>query len=156
MHLNVNKDYRLGLFLLGFTAIVSVVANRASGADDVAAGMITLNDNGGWSCFEDERAIVDAAHNQLLVSSVDNGSGTGGAERSGDIDVATLNLADMTVERFVLQPSLAADDHSSAAIIVRPDGRYLAMYGTHAAGGEAGQRWRDRLSTDTGAGPGWE
>lgn len=155
MHWTTSTIFRSCISTLGLAVIGWTLTSGARGADDVAAGMLTLNDNGGWSWFEDERAIVDAVHDQLLVSSVANGNGTDGAERSGDIDVATLNLADMSVERFVLQPALAADDHNSAALIVRPDGRYLATYGTHAAGGESGQQSRYRVSTDPGDSSTW-
>src|SRR4051794_24990813 len=44
-------------------------------ANDVAGTLYTLNDNGGWSWFEDERAIVDTAANKIIFSSVANGSG---------------------------------------------------------------------------------
>ena len=147
--------HRLYLILVGLAAIVLLGAEPSRAADDVVSGMITLNDNGGWSWFEDERAIIDAANNKLLVSSVANGSGTGGAERSGDVDVTTLNLTNNQVDRFVLQPGLQADDHNSAGLIIRPDGRYLAMFGTHASGGEAGQQSRYRISTNPGDSSSW-
>lgn len=109
--------------------------------------MIVINHNGAWSWFEDERAIVDIAGGKLLVSSVANAGGTGGATRNGDIDLVTLDLTSEVTSRFVLHAALQADDHNSAAIIQRPDGRYLAMYGMHVAGGEAGQQSYYRIST---------
>ncbi|MAT71772.1 MAG: hypothetical protein CMJ58_19870 [Planctomycetaceae bacterium] len=112
----------------------------AFGADNVVAKPIVLNDNGAWSWFEDERAVVDAASGQLLVSSVADSAGAGGAGRNGDIDLAALNMATGAVERFVLHAALEDDDHNSASIWVRPDGRYLAMYARH--GGDPLSRYR--------------
>ena len=44
--------------------------------------MIVLNDNGAWSWFEDERAVVDPATGTLLVSSVASATGDGGVAAS--------------------------------------------------------------------------
>src|SRR3954447_24712949 len=96
---------------------VSVVANLLQGVavladNDVAGNMITLNDNGGWSWFEDERATVDATagtSGKIIVSSAANGSGTGGAARSGDIEVVSLDLGTSALTRFTLHDALQAD-----------------------------------------------
>ena len=101
---------------------------------------IVLNDNGAWSWFEDERAIVDVAGGKLLVSSVASADGTGGVTRQGNVEVVAYDLATGHVERAVLHPHLQADDHDSAALYVRPDGRYVAMYSKHAT--DSLSRWR--------------
>lgn len=145
----------------GFVSSVATLAvflcasTNTLGADDVPAGMVLLNDNGAWSWFQDERAIVDAANGKILVSSVGNSSGTGGTARNGDIDLATLDLNSMAVSQFQLHNALQADDHNSAALIVRPDGHYLAMYGMHVAGGENGQQSFYRISTNPGDPSSW-
>lgn len=134
----------------GSTAVLALqllLPSIASASDDVVGNMVVVNDNGAWSWFEDERAIVDTDNGKLLVGSVANAGGSGGAARNGDIDIATLDLASSATNRFTLHPALQADDHNSAAIILRPDGRYLAMYGMHVAGGEAGQQSYYRIST---------
>lgn len=113
---------------------------RAEASDNVAGNLITVNDNGAWSWFEDARAIIDAAAGKIVVSSVANSSGAGGTARHGDIDVASLDLATGVSSRFVLHDSLQADDHNSAALWIRPDGRYLSMYGGHVA--DNFSRWR--------------
>jgi hypothetical protein len=116
--------------------------------------MILINDNGAWSWFEDERAIVDltaGTAGKLLVSSVGSSAGSGGAARNGDIDVATVDLATSAVSRFTLHESLEADDHDSAALWRRNDGRYLAMYSRH--GGDAITRYR--ISTNPGDTADW-
>lgn len=105
----------------------------AYGVNAVAAEPILLNNNGAWSWFEDERAIIDVAGGKLLVSSVADSSGSGGANRSGDIDVVSLDIATGQVESFVLNHGLEDDDHNSAALYLRPDGRYVAMYSKHGS-----------------------
>ncbi len=121
----------------------------AFAVDDVAGNMILINDNGGWSWFEDERAIIDSsagAAGKLIVSSVGNSAGSGGAARSGDVDIAAVDLATSAVSRFTLKAGFQADDHDSAALWRRTDGRYLALYSKH--GGE--QVTRYRISTNPG------
>jgi hypothetical protein len=132
-----------------------LLACEAAAADDVPTGMVVVNDNGAWSWFEDERAIVDATNGKLLVSSVANANGTGGSARNGDVDLSTLDLTTMTASTFVLHTALQADDHNSAALITRPDGKYLAMYGMHVAGGEAGQQSYYRIATNPGDSSSW-
>src|SRR3989304_1781479 len=143
--------------LIGLVCTAGLVAapSGVRGADDVPAGMILFNDNGAWSWFEDERAIVDAVNGKILVSSVGNASGSGGSARSGDIDLATLDLAGMSVSPFLLHDALQADDHNSAALLIPPDGRHLAMYGMHVAGGEAGQQSYYRISANPGDASSW-
>ncbi len=114
--------------------LIVLVLNRDSAAVNDAAGrLIVWNDNGGWSWFEDERAIVDSQADSTIVSSVANGSGTLGHQRKGDIDVAAYSWTDDTVRRHVIAAQFEQDDHDSAALWMRPDGRYLAMYSKHSS-----------------------
>ena len=101
---------------------------------------VVLNDNGGWSWFEDERAVVDPETGTLLVSSVASAGGSGGSARNGNVEVVAYDLATRTAVRTVLHAGLEADDHDSAALYVRADGRYVAMYSRHSADGLS--RWR--------------
>jgi len=114
--------------------------------DDVHGHLLNFQDNGAWSWFEDERAIVDPLRGRLLVASCADSSGAGGAARGGDIDVAWLDLSAGRFGAFELRDRLQGDDHNSPALLVRPDGRYLAVYGTH--GGSRLTRWR--VSTNPG------
>jgi hypothetical protein len=114
--------------------------------------VIVFNDNGAWSWFEDERAVVDQATGTLLVSSVADADGTGGADRDGNVEIASYELATGTVTRTVLHPHLEADDHDSAALYVRPDGRYVAMYSSHVS--DPYSRWR--ISRNPGNIATWE
>ena len=120
--------------------------SRCAATNDVAGELLVFNDNGAWSWFEDERAIVDLSAGKILVSSVANGSGTGGAGRNGDVDIAALDIASGAVSRFTLSENLQADDHNSAALWIRPDGRYLAVYARHGSDNLT----RYRISTNPG------
>jgi hypothetical protein len=111
--------------------LTSATTLWAEEVNRVAGDLITLNTNGAWSWYMDERVIVDTVGGNLLASSVADASGTGAAARDGDIDIASYNLAGGPVQNFVLHDNLQADDHNGAAILVRPDGRYLTAYTRH-------------------------
>jgi len=118
----------LGLVLL---AVVSAV-----GAADK---IIVFNDNGGWCWFQDERVI--ARGDLLLIGSVADKSGTGGAERDGNIEVVIYDVSRGTAARQILAPGLQpADDHNAPAFLTLPDERTLAVYSRH--GNDQLMRWR--------------
>jgi ubiquinone/menaquinone biosynthesis C-methylase UbiE len=143
--------YRTSACELAIAAMLLIGATCAA-ADDVGGKLVVFNDNGAWSWFEDERAIVDRAAGRIIVSSVANQSGTGGEERTGDIEVAALGLATGAVERFTLSDALEADDHDSAALWRRPDGRYLAVYSKHSKD----RLTRYRISKEVGSISRWD
>lgn len=126
------------------TAAVLLCVSPASAVDDVAGSLFTLTNtssapNGVWSWFEDERAIVDNSdpgNPRLLVSSVSAGS----APENGDIDLLWRDLNTGVQGSYELHNQLQQDDHNSAALYIRPDGRYLAMYSEH--GSDPLTRWR--------------
>lgn len=141
---------------IAFAAILAIGAliadwDDAQAADQVAAPLLMVNDNGGWSWFEDERAIVDLAAGKLLVGSIANGAGAGGAARNGDVETVGIDLTTHAVSRFTLKDAFAADDHNSPALYRRTDGRYVAMYATHGADNLS--RWR--VSSNPGDASAW-
>ncbi|MBI9018295.1 MAG: BNR-4 repeat-containing protein [Phycisphaerae bacterium] len=101
-----------------------------------------INDNSAWCWYEDERVIID--NGKLLIGSVADNNGTDGAVRNGNIEVAAFDFATGNVEKFVLNANLQADDHDSPALLVRPDGRYLAVYSKHGSDNYS----RYRISTN--------
>ena len=101
---------------------------------------LLLNNNGAWCWFQDERALIDPANNTMLVGSVAAPEGPGGAERGGNIEVAVLDLATGRSRVHVLHGRLESDDHNAPAILIRPDGRYVAMYAKHKTDNYS--RWR--------------
>jgi hypothetical protein len=116
-------------FLVCLAASIPVAQ---SAADQVAGDLIVFNDNGAWSWFEGERVIFDSNRGKLLLSSVANSHGPHGVSRSGDVDVVSYDLSSRTTQRLTLSNNLQEDDHDSAALLILPDGRYLASYSKHA------------------------
>jgi hypothetical protein len=111
--------------------VLGMTARRASAADHVAGNLILFNDNGAWCWYQDERALVDQNAGTLLVASVAAAEGTDGKDRGGDVDLVKYDLNRGTASRVVLHHNFSQDDHNVPALLVRPDGRYLAMYTRH-------------------------
>src|SRR3989304_3948505 len=101
---------------------------RSTHAEDsanfVAGELITLTDNGAWSWFMDERAIV--ADGKVIVGSVRAvGEFRQGRHDPnwGNVELGVHDLDRGTTERVVLHPRLEQDDHNVPALLRRPDGR---------------------------------
>ncbi len=129
--------------------------NCALGAGPVLNGVAgdyrVLNDNGAWSWFMDERALVDGG--QLLVGSV---RAIGRFEQSsppgwGNVELSTLSLSTGAVGHFVLHPHFEQDDHNAPGLITLADGRYLAAWTKH--GQESRIYWR--ISSHPGDASAW-
>ena len=94
-----------------------------------AGSIIQFNDNGGWCWYQDERAVVDTKANKLII-----GTTASGGTRNGQNEVVMYDLASSTPTRYTLPSSLATsnvDDHNSPALLIRPDGKYLAQWAGH-------------------------
>ena len=106
-----------------------------------ADAIVQLNDNGAWCWYQDPRAVIDLTNSTLLVGSVADSAGPAGRERGGDIDLVSYHLTTGHCERFVLHHHLEPeDDHNAPALLIRSDGRYVAMYSKHHR--EALSYWR--------------
>jgi len=92
------------------------------------AAITQFNDNGAWNWFQDERAVVDRAKNKFVIGSV-----ASGGERDGHVEAVVYDVATGTKQLFTLGTSLEAypDDHNAPAFLVRPDGKYFAMWAGH-------------------------
>ncbi len=113
----------------GTTACAPPTIPLPAGNDATFATLVQFNDNGAWSWYQDERAVVDTKANKLIVGSV----ASGGA-RNGNVEAAIYNLATNAVTRTTLPstlPTSAVDDHNAAAFAIRPDGKYVAMWSGH-------------------------
>lgn len=86
-----------------------------------------LSEDGGYSWFEEPRAMFYAG--KLVVGSV--AAGYADATRSGDVELSVHDLASGETTRVELYDRLEFDDHDSPALLARPDGRLLAVYGKH-------------------------
>lgn len=129
--MRVDRRGAADIMLVGLLIIVGL-ATATPAADAVAGHLMLVNDNAGWSWFQDERAIVDHAGARVLVATIGNHSGSDGANRAGVVDVSSFDLSTRRVIRAPLG-TLAGDDHNAPALLVRPDGRYLAVYNDHNA-----------------------
>ena len=96
--------------------------------DFSTATLIQFNDNGGWNWHMDERAMVDAKASKFIIGSV----ASGGA-RDGYVEAVTYDLATGTNELNTLGTGLASnvDDHNAASFVIRPDGKYVALWSGH-------------------------
>jgi hypothetical protein len=123
---------RFMLCLLGVSMLVCAVQAEHP-ANYVAGDLITLNDNGAWSWFMDERAIV--ADGKLIVGSMravkDYRTGRGDP-KWGNVELAVYDLASGKTDTLVLDPHFEQDDHDGPALLRLPDGRILAVYTRHA------------------------
>src|SRR6478736_3050864 len=90
-----------------------------------------LNDNGAWSWFMDERAIVD--REQLLVGSVRANGGFRDKSRPGwgNVELAMLDLKTGAKRVVLLHEKLEQDDHDNPGLLILQDGRYFAGYSKH-------------------------
>jgi hypothetical protein len=114
----------------GMIACAAPTVTLPSGNDAVAGTRITFNDNGGWCWYQDERAVVDKTGNKLVIATTASGGGT----RNGTNEVVVYDLATSMGKTFKLASSLSTnnvDDHNSPALLIRPDGQYLAMWSGH-------------------------
>jgi hypothetical protein len=117
---------------LGVLASTTARTNDQYPHNYVAGSLIRLNDNGAWSWFMDPRVIVDDG--KLIVGSV-RAVGSFQANitdpKSGNVEISVYDLHTGKVDTTVLHPHLEQDDHDAPALLVLPDGRYLAMYSKH-------------------------
>jgi hypothetical protein len=115
------------------SALAFGLALTMAGAAGGAPPWVELNDNGAWSWFMDERAIV--ADGRLIVGSVravkDFDSGRDDPDW-GNVEVSVLDIDTGRVRRTVLHRHFEQDDHDGPAFLVLPDRRYLAVYSRHS------------------------
>ncbi|WP_278235624.1 BNR-4 repeat-containing protein [Isoptericola sp. AK164] len=110
----------------------------------------TINDNGAWCWFQDERALTDPGTGTLVVGSVAAPEGPGGEARAGTIELTVVDLATGGSVVVPLHERLEADDHDAPALWRRRDGRWLAVYAKHKT--DDLTRWRIS-DTDDPRGP---
>ncbi|APR80904.1 Hypothetical protein A7982_06251 [Minicystis rosea] len=135
-----------GLSLLALGALLCGCGT--TDPDYVAGDLVVLKRNGGWCWFMDPRSVVDEG--RILVGTVAGTTRDGST--AGDNEISAFDPATRTTSTFKLHAEMESDDHDSAAILVLPDGRYLASYTRHAR--DRVMRWR--VSTRPGDISEWE
>ena len=119
--------------LLGTALWISTQARAAIaiGTNHVRGEFHELNDNGAWSWFMDERAVVDTG--RLMVGSV-RANGTFRENTNpgwGNVELAVLDLQSGQCRVVVLHEQFEQDDHDGPGLLRLSDGRYLAAYSKH-------------------------
>ena len=118
-------------------------------ANFTAGTVTTFNNNGAWTWYSDERAVVDVARGKIIVSSDANAMGDGGSGRDGNVDVVIYDIATRMVGSPFVLGDLGPDDHNNAAILVKPDGNYLAFWAGHNE--NCNSYWRNHNGTQWSA-----
>jgi hypothetical protein len=108
---------------------------------------VVLTEDGGWCWFEDERAIV--VDDQVIFGTV--ATGYRNPKQAGEIRVTQYNMRTGNSLIFTLHspakdenPKQWVDDHNSPALLLRPDGKLLAMYARHGTRNEIHYRISSR------------
>ncbi|MEJ2627488.1 MAG: carbohydrate binding domain-containing protein, partial [bacterium] len=103
--------------------------------DIVNGNLIQFKENGFWCWYQDERAVVDTVTGNLVLAAVASASGPGGWPIDADINAVIFNINTMRSQQYMLKKgggiAFYCDDHNEPALLVRPDGKYLAMYAAH-------------------------
>lgn len=130
-----NPTHGLTLFLLGLLLMAGLAQGQS--IDRVNGTLLTLNPDGAWSWFQDERVMV--VNGKILIGSV--ASQTQGnlpianfTRHPGDIIATTYDPATGKRSHFELHDRLEYDDHNAPAFLSRTDGRILTAYSMHTTG----------------------
>jgi hypothetical protein len=137
IHAPFHSTVSCWFFLAALMALLWPCSMRGQNQDVVNGNLIQFDDNGIWTWFSDERAVIDFTGNKLVVGCVENAAGLGGPPRDGTINVTRWDVASGMGPRDVLHPHLISDgggdDHNAPALVAFPNGQYLAMYTGHNA-----------------------
>lgn len=122
--------FSIGLVFSGLLIFINTLTIQAQAPDVVHGNLIQFNDNGAWCWYQDERAVVDTAKGNLIYGSIASGDGFGRDSRNGQVEGVVYNLNTRHGKRTTFRNTYT-DDHNVPAFLVRPDGKYLAMYCDH-------------------------
>jgi hypothetical protein len=118
------------LYIFIWILLIVVKSFPQAQKDEVAGNLIQFNDNGFWCWFQDERCVVDTNNGKLIIGSAASQSGVGNSTRNGADEAVIFDLQYGLSKRYQLA-KLSSDDHNAPGLIIRPDGKYLAMYSDH-------------------------
>ncbi len=123
-----------GLIFLGIFATLFLPGSvQGQGQDWVGGNLVQFDENGAWTWYSDERAIIDKARGKLVVGVDVSGTGLGGSPRNGAIVADIFDFSSGTSKKYTMLASgtLGSDDHNTPAFMLRPDGKYLAQWTGH-------------------------
>jgi hypothetical protein len=108
---------------------------RGQSQDFFGGNLMLFDDNGIWTWYSDERAVVDNAGGKLVVGCVENAAGLGGIPRDGNINVSIFDKQTLAGPRWTLRTNLTSfgggDDHNAPGLLVMANGHYVALYTGH-------------------------
>ena len=138
-------DYTNGAFLLAGSELYRMNVTAADAAKLKAPHeVVTIQKRGGWTWFNDPRAIVARKH--LIVGSLDAISGKA---KVGILE-PLLRQSPYSWVELDLSSWKSLDDHNNPALLELNDGRILAVYAKH--GLEDKWYWRIATPANVGAG----
>jgi hypothetical protein len=115
--------------------LLSPQSLKGQSQDLFVGNLMQFDDNGIWTWYSDERAVIDQAGGKLVVGCVENAAGLGGIPRDGNINVSIFDMQTLTGTRWTLRTNLTSfgggDDHNAPALLVMTNGHYLALYTGH-------------------------
>jgi hypothetical protein len=120
-------------FVSASTSTVTIYGVAGVSPDLLGTDVLTLINSGGWTWYNEPRAVCYAGTTRKLYV------GNLLMKAGGDVAVTSIDLASGARRSFTLAENLQADDHNNPAFIVRPDGRLIAFYSAH---GDTAIRWR--------------
>ncbi len=116
------------LILLFFLVYGISACSDAPSEDEISLSEpILLSDNGGWCWFQGPRIVTDGEY--VLIGSV--AIGDEGDERRGNVDAIVYHPESGEMFTSTLSENLQANDHATPGFLLRPDGRWLAVYTRH-------------------------
>src|SRR5689334_11206771 len=86
----------LPILFLFASALFSPRPAPAQSQDLFGGNVIQFDDNGIWTWYSDERAVVDRPGGKLVIGCVENGAGIGGIPRDGNISVSIFDMQGLT------------------------------------------------------------
>ncbi len=102
---------------LAFFASAAHAVNSPEATDYVAGKLIVFNDNGAWCWYQDARVIVDTTNGKMLIGSIANKAGIGGADRNGNIELTTYDLANGKSQLFTFHKPFNYPQVSRIALV---------------------------------------
>jgi hypothetical protein len=129
------KNLRIHFIFVAAVLFLGARPAAHAASDLVNANLIQFNQNGVWTWYSDQRTVVDTNGGKVVVGYVENGNGLGGFPVDGNVGTTLFDITNRTGTPFTLKPALLSfgggDDHNAPALMVRPDGKYLAAYTGH-------------------------
>ena len=118
------SNFLLQKFKFFFTLIFLYSSiTLAQGTQNIVNGnLIQISSNGAWCWYQDERAVVDTTNDKIIIAS--------NRTSNGHDYVDIYDISTGTTQNYDLG-YIASDDHDTPGLLIRPDGKYLAMFAKH-------------------------